>query len=103
MSIDLVNSNMRRIAKAVNFGIIYGISGYGLSENIGITPGEAKKFIDDYLNTYPGIQKYMDETIAGAHKDGYVSGVSISPDASRARSFPIAIFHISFLTLTLQG
>ncbi|MBE6138177.1 MAG: DNA polymerase I [Firmicutes bacterium] len=72
VSIDLVNSNMRRIAKAVNFGIIYGISGYGLSENIGITPGEAKKFIDDYLNTYPGIQKYMDDTIASAHKYGFV-------------------------------
>ena len=70
--LDLVNSNMRRIAKAVNFGIIYGISGYGLSENIGITPGEAKKFIDDYLNTYPGIQKYMTETIENAHKNGFV-------------------------------
>lgn len=70
--IDLVNSNMRRIAKAVNFGIIYGISGYGLSENIGITPSEAKKFIDDYLATYPGIQKYMNETIENAHRDGFV-------------------------------
>ncbi len=70
--IDLVTSNQRRIAKAVNFGIIYGISGYGLSENIGITPKEAKKFIDDYLETYPGIKKYMDDTIASAHLNGYV-------------------------------
>ena len=72
VSRDLVTSNMRRIAKAVNFGIIYGISGYGLSENIGITPKEAKSFIDDYLNTYPGIKNYMDETVKQAHIDGFV-------------------------------
>ncbi|MBE6152074.1 MAG: DNA polymerase I [Firmicutes bacterium] len=72
VSLDMVNSNMRRIAKAVNFGIIYGISGYGLSENIGITPKEAKRFIDDYLNTYPGIKKYMDETVLLAHENGFV-------------------------------
>ena len=70
--LDLVTNSQRRIAKAVNFGIIYGISGYGLSENIGITPKEAKKFIDDYLETYPVIQKYMDDTIANAHLNGYV-------------------------------
>ncbi len=67
-----VTKEMRRNAKAVNFGIIYGISGYGLSENIGITPKEAKAFIDDYLNTYPGIKQYMDNTISEAHKLGYV-------------------------------
>ena len=67
-----VTPNMRRIAKAVNFGIIYGISGYGLSENIGITPKEAKNFIDNYLETYPGIKKYMDDIIASAHLNGYV-------------------------------
>ena len=72
VSLDMVNSSMRRIAKAVNFGIIYGISGYGLSENIGITPKEAKRFIDDYLNTYPGIKKYMDETVLLAHENGFV-------------------------------
>lgn len=67
-----VTSNQRRIAKAVNFGIIYGISGYGLSENVGITPSEAKKFIDEYLKTYPGINEYMNNTIKQAHVDGYV-------------------------------
>ena len=63
---------MRRNAKAVNFGIIYGISSYGLSENIGITPKEASKFINDYLDTYPGIKNYMDNSISDAHKNGYV-------------------------------
>lgn len=67
-----VTKEMRRNAKAVNFGIIYGISSYGLSENIGVSPKEAGEFIKNYLETYPGIQKYMDDTIEKAHKDGYV-------------------------------
>lgn len=67
-----VTKDMRRNAKAVNFGIIYGISGYGLSEQIGVTPKEANEFINNYLNTYPGIKKYMDDTIAKAHEEGYV-------------------------------
>lgn len=71
-SLEDVTKEMRRNAKAVNFGIIYGISSYGLSENIGITPKEAAKFIDDYLSTYPGIKKYMDDVISEAHKVGYV-------------------------------
>ena len=68
-----VTSNMRRIAKAVNFGIIYGISKYGLSENLRITSQEAGEFIDNYLTTYPGIQDYMDHTIQSAHELGYVT------------------------------
>lgn len=71
-SIQEVNSDDRRIAKAVNFGIIYGISKYGLSENIKTTPEEADKFIKNYLNTYPGIKEYMDTTISRAYIDGYV-------------------------------
>ncbi len=71
-SVDSVTKEMRRNAKAVNFGIIYGISSYGLSENIGITPKEAAKFIEDYLITYPGIKNYMDKSISDAHKNGYV-------------------------------
>lgn len=67
-----VTKDMRRNAKAVNFGIIYGISGYGLSEQIGVTPKEANEFINNYLNTYPGVKKYMDDIIAKAHEDGYV-------------------------------
>lgn len=70
--IDEITDKERRMAKAVNFGIIYGISGFGLSENLNITPKQAKQFIDEYLNTYPGIQKYMDKTIEKAHELGYV-------------------------------
>lgn len=72
VSISEVTKSMRRIAKAVNFGIIYGISGYGLSENLGISTKEASNFIEQYLNTYPGIKTYMDETIKKAHENKYV-------------------------------
>ena len=71
-SIDEVTSNDRRIAKAVNFGIIYGISKYGLSENLKISTTEADQFIKNYLNTYPGIKEYMETTISKAYIDGYV-------------------------------
>ena len=70
-----VTKDMRRCAKAVNFGIIYGISSYGLSTDLGITPKEAKNFIDKYFETYPGIKKYMDDTISEAHNNGYVKTI----------------------------
>lgn len=69
---DEVTPAMRRQAKAVNFGIIYGISGYGLSENLDINIWEAEKFIKSYLDTYPGIKEYMDNVIKKAREDGYV-------------------------------
>lgn len=67
-----VTSLMRRQAKAVNFGIVYGISDYGLSQSLGITRKEAKQFIDDYLNHFPGVQKYMETIVQDAKQDGYV-------------------------------
>ena len=67
-----VTKDMRRNAKAVNFGILYGISGFGLSEDLGINLAEAKGFIDNYLETYPGILNYMEEEKAKAYKYGYV-------------------------------
>ena len=67
-----ITSNDRRIAKAVNFGIIYGISKYGLSENLGIGIKEASDFIDKYYETYPGIKEYMNDTIDKAYLNGYV-------------------------------
>lgn len=69
---DIVTKDMRRKAKAVNFGILYGISSYGLSEDLQINPKEAKSFIEKYYQTYPGIKEYMDRTIKQAHEDGYV-------------------------------
>ena len=72
VSIEAVTKDMRRMAKAVNFGILYGISGFGLSENLNINPKEATKFINEYYETYPGIKKYQDECIKKAHELGYV-------------------------------
>jgi len=68
-----VTPNMRRIAKSVIFGIVYGISGFGLGENIGLSPKEAKKFIDKYYELYPGVKKYMDDIIEYAHLNGSVT------------------------------
>ncbi|MEH7482963.1 DNA polymerase I [Neobacillus drentensis] len=70
---DEVTSNMRRQAKAVNFGIVYGISDYGLSQSLGITRKEAGQFINRYLDTYPGVKEYMDDIIHSAKQKGYVS------------------------------
>ena len=70
-----VTPNMRRKAKAVNFGIIYGISSYGLAEDLDIPVKEAKEFIDTYFNTYPGIKEYMDASIKKAHEEGYVKTI----------------------------
>ena len=67
-----VTKDMRRTAKAVNFGILYGISSFGLSEDLGIDVKTAKKFIDDYLETYPGIRDFQAKEIADAYANGYV-------------------------------
>lgn len=70
-----VTSSMRRNAKAVNFGILYGISSFGLSEDLGINMKDAKVFIDNYLKTYPGIKDYMNNLIKDAHEKGYVETI----------------------------
>ena len=70
-----VSSNMRRQAKAVNFGILYGISSYGLSEDLGISVKEAKDFINKYFETYPGVKDYMNKEIEEAKKNGYVKTI----------------------------
>ncbi len=68
---DEVTPNMRRQAKAVNFGIVYGISDYGLSQNLGITRKEAAEFIAKYFKSFPGVQDYMDWSIQEARQKGY--------------------------------
>ncbi len=72
VSKDEVTSNMRRQAKAVNFGIVYGISDYGLSQSLGITRKAAKQFIDDYLDSFPKVKEYMDTIVQDAKQKGYV-------------------------------
>ena len=73
--IDEVTDNQRRSAKAVNFGIVYGISDYGLSKDLNITRNEARQYIDGYLNTYPSIKNYMEQIVNKAKKDGFVTTI----------------------------
>jgi len=73
--VEEATSDMRRKAKTANFGIIYGISVFGLSERLNIPRGEAKALIDGYFATYPGVKRYMDESIADAREKGYVETV----------------------------
>lgn len=73
VSIDEVTPKQRDDAKAVNFGIVYGISDYGLARNLNISRNKAKTYIDSYFTRYPKVKEYMDNTIAQAKKDGYVT------------------------------
>lgn len=73
--IDEVTKLQRSEAKAVNFGIIYGISDYGLSQNLNIPRKRAKEYIENYLNTYPEIKKYMKDIVKKAKEDGYVNTI----------------------------
>ena len=70
---DEVTDLQRRNAKAVNFGIVYGISSFGLSQDLSISRKEAAKYIEDYFDTYPGIKTFLDRTVENAKKDGYVT------------------------------
>lgn len=72
---DQVTREMRRKAKTANFGIIYGISVFGLGEQLHIPRGEAKELIDGYFNTFPGVKKYMDKSIEEAREKGYVETI----------------------------
>ena len=72
VDLDDVTPDLRRKAKAVNFGIIYGISSFGLGEDLGISRKEAKEYIEKYFVTYPKIKSYLDESVEEAKKKGYV-------------------------------
>lgn len=73
MPIDFVTDEMRRTAKIVNFGIVYGIGAFSLSNDLGVSMAEAKRYIQQYHATYPGVKKYMDKTVEDALKTGYVT------------------------------
>jgi DNA polymerase-1 len=83
VSLAEVTGDMRRTAKMVNFGIIFGISAFGLSQRLGIPRGEAAAIIEAYFREYPAIREFMDRTVSQAREDGYVATL-----AGRRRSFP---------------
>jgi len=83
VEIDKVDSSMRRTAKTVNFGIMYGLGSFGLSQRLGISRGEAKTIIDNYFNKYPGIKRYIENTISQTEQRGYAETL-----LGRKRFFP---------------
>ena len=70
-----VTSNMRRTAKIMNFGVIYGLTAFGISQQTGLAPNKSQEFIEKYFNEYPGIKEYIDETKKQAHERGYVETI----------------------------
>jgi DNA polymerase-1 len=73
VSPQLVGPDQRRAAKVINFGILYGMSAFGLSQNLGISTKEADKFITAYMDRYPGVKRYIEETLASAEREGKVT------------------------------
>ena len=88
---DAVTSDMRRAAKSVNFGIIYGISPFGLAKNIGVSLPEAKGYIDRYFALYEGVRTFLDDTLKAAAEKGYVTTLF-----DRRRDIPELASHNSF-------
>lgn len=70
---EMISDDLRRKAKAINFGIVYGISDWGLAEQVKITPKEAKLFIERYFLTFPGIKNYLEEVVSSCKENGYVT------------------------------
>ena len=75
VALEAVTADQRRSAKAINFGLIYGMSAFGLAKQLGIERGQAQTYVDRYFERYPGVRRYMDETRASARRTGFVSTV----------------------------
>jgi DNA polymerase-1 len=75
LPLEQVSADQRRSAKAINFGLIYGMSAFGLARQLGMERGAAQEYVDRYFARYPGVKAYMDATRAKAHEDGYVETV----------------------------
>src|SRR5690349_12564187 len=75
LGMDAVTADQRRLAKTINFGLIYGMSPFGLARNLGIARGSAQQYVDRYFARYPGVKAYMDNTRRSAKETGYVQTV----------------------------
>ena len=84
---EMVTPEMRSAAKAVNFGIIYGIGAFSLSKDINVSVYKAKKYIEDYLSKYPKVKQFMDNTVKSAEATGFVSTMFIGKDDSGRYNF----------------
>ncbi len=74
--VEMVSAELRKRAKAVNFGIVYGIGAFSLAQDLGISNAEAKRYIDAYLARFDGVAKYLEQTVADAYTNGYVTTIS---------------------------
>ncbi len=105
--LEEVTSAMRSKAKAVNFGIVYGISSFGLSNNLKIPTKEAQEYIDHYFRTYPGVQQYIDAVIKEAKKNGYVRTmlhrVRYIPDLNNKNFMKRSFAERAAVNTTIQG
>ncbi|MDO5570162.1 MAG: DNA polymerase I [Bacteroidales bacterium] len=105
--IEEVTSDMRRKAKTANFGIIYGISTFGLANRLNIPRGEAKELIDGYFETYPGVKKYMDKSIEIARQNGYVETLfgrkRMLPDINSKNSVVRSFAERNAINAPIQG
>ena len=102
-----VTADQRRIAKTANFGIMYGISAFGLSQNLGCSRAEAKQLIDDYFASFPSIRAWIDRTLAGARANGYVETLMgrrrYVPDVSSANATVRAFAERNAVNAPIQG
>jgi DNA polymerase-1 len=107
VSKEEVTSDMRRKAKTANFGIIYGISPFGLSERLNIPRGEAKEIIDGYFESFPGVKAYMDKVIAKAREQGYVETMfgrrRYLPDINSRNSVVRGVAERNAINAPIQG
>ncbi len=104
--LDQMTADVRRKAKAINFGVIYGISGFGLARNLRIPRGEAQGFIDRYFERFPGIKEYMADTIRFAQGAGYVQtlfGRKIHPPENNAKGPAPGIAKRAAINAPIQG
>lgn len=102
-----VNSDYRQRAKAVNFGIIYGISDFGLARDTGVSRKEAKKYIEEYLGSYPGVKQYMEDIVQFGKKHGYVETIlkrrRYLPDLNAKNKMHQALAERMALNTPIQG
>lgn len=107
IDISEVTSQQRREAKTANFGIIYGISAFGLADRLGISRTEAKKLIEGYFATYPGVQRYMEQIVLQAREEGYVSTIlgrrRYLPDISSGNAIVRGYAERNAINAPLQG
>ena len=107
ISHDEVTPDQRRIAKTANFGIMYGISSFGLAQRLGISRAEAKKLIDDYFAAFPAIRSFIDDTVASARENGYVETLfgrrRYLPDISSRNATVRALAERTAVNAPIQG